>query len=115
MAANPDRRPPARPPVGHCLRSEPNGLLSPDQEVTIIPIGDPVLVTPRRLGAEAARLWAAIVRFPLHGFRPFNSQTVIVGPPKGIDICLPIGIGSYVTIGHTFSKGGVRWQASPKR
>jgi bifunctional DNA-binding transcriptional regulator/antitoxin component of YhaV-PrlF toxin-antitoxin module len=31
------------------------GPLAPGQEVTIIPIGDSVLVTPRRLGAEEAR------------------------------------------------------------
>ncbi|MDD8026259.1 MAG: AbrB/MazE/SpoVT family DNA-binding domain-containing protein [Acidobacteriota bacterium] len=32
------------------------GPLSPGQEVTIIPIGDSVLVAPRRLGADEARL-----------------------------------------------------------
>ncbi len=31
------------------------GPLSPGQEVTIIPIGDSVLVTPRRLGVDEAR------------------------------------------------------------
>jgi bifunctional DNA-binding transcriptional regulator/antitoxin component of YhaV-PrlF toxin-antitoxin module len=31
------------------------GPLLPGQEVTIIPIGDSVLVTPRRLGIEEAR------------------------------------------------------------
>lgn len=32
-----------------------SGPLSPGQEVTIIPIGDSVLVTPRRLGVDEAR------------------------------------------------------------
>lgn len=31
------------------------GPLAPGQEVTIIPIGDSVLVTPRRLGVDEAR------------------------------------------------------------
>lgn len=31
------------------------GPLTPGQEVTIIPIGDSVLVTPRRLGVDEAR------------------------------------------------------------